>query len=125
MSKMKLIRPTAAENRLINAGIAADPDTYELSEEEFKKLKPALPRGRPKSANAKEHVNLRLDPEVLTFFRSLGRGWQTRLNSTLVKYVSRKKKQLPVRTIRGVYTTDSLSPRRGDKSKTEKAKGEK
>ena len=36
----KLIMPTDEEDAVINAGIAADLDTYELSEEEFKKLKP-------------------------------------------------------------------------------------
>jgi len=40
MKKTKLIKPTAQEDAAINAGIAADPDTYELSREEFKQLKP-------------------------------------------------------------------------------------
>ena len=46
--------------------------------------------GRPKSENPKEHVNLRLDPKVLEFFRSGGPGWQTRVNDTLLKYVARQ-----------------------------------
>jgi uncharacterized protein (DUF4415 family) len=40
-------------------------------------------RGRPKSQNAKEHVNLRLDPDVLAHFRAGGPGWQSRINATL------------------------------------------
>ena len=40
-------------------------------------------RGRPASANPKEHVNLRLDPDVVAAFRATGRGWQTRLNTAL------------------------------------------
>jgi hypothetical protein len=36
----KLIKPTPAEDRAIKAGIAADPDTYELSAAEFRKLRP-------------------------------------------------------------------------------------
>ncbi len=40
-------------------------------------------RGRPVSANPKEHVNLRLDPDVVAAFRATGRGWQTRLNTAL------------------------------------------
>ena len=37
----------------------------------------------PVSANPKEHVNLRLDPDVVAAFRATGRGWQTRLNTAL------------------------------------------
>ena len=88
MSKRKLTKPTAREDRAINAGIARDPDTYELSAEEFKELRPVL-RGRPKAAVRKVHVNLRLDPRVLEFFRSAGRGWQTRMNEVLAGYAKR------------------------------------
>jgi uncharacterized protein (DUF4415 family) len=42
-------------------------------------------RGRPKSASPKEAVNLRLDPEVLEYFRKTGPGWQTRINEALRK----------------------------------------
>lgn len=42
-------------------------------------------RGRPRSANAKTAVSLRLDPEVVEWFRSTGTGWQTRINEALRK----------------------------------------
>ncbi len=42
-------------------------------------------RGRPKSASPKEAVNLRLDADVLEFFRKTGPGWQTRINEALRK----------------------------------------
>jgi uncharacterized protein (DUF4415 family) len=42
-------------------------------------------RGRPKSARPKEAVNLRLDADVLEYFRNTGRGWQTRVNEALRK----------------------------------------
>lgn len=87
-SERKLIKPTKREERAINAGIASDPDTYELSAEEFKELRPVL-RGRPKAAVRKVHVNVRLDPEVIEFFRSTGRGWQTRMNAALLAHVKR------------------------------------
>lgn len=35
-----LIKPTEQEDAAINRGIAEDPDTYELSDEQFKKLRP-------------------------------------------------------------------------------------
>ncbi|HKO06257.1 MAG TPA: hypothetical protein VJ487_00965 [Alphaproteobacteria bacterium] len=46
--KRKLVRPTEAEEAAINAGIAADRDTYELTDAEFARLKPL--HGRPRSA---------------------------------------------------------------------------
>lgn len=41
--------------------------------------------GRPKSDAAKESISLRLDPDVLAFFRATGPGWQTRINAALRK----------------------------------------
>jgi len=46
---------------------------------------PHGPRGRPKSANPKRPVSLRLDPDVLAHFRRSGRGWQSRINAALRK----------------------------------------
>jgi uncharacterized protein (DUF4415 family) len=42
-------------------------------------------RGRPKSVHPKEAVNLRLDPDVLEYFRKTGPGWQSRINEALRK----------------------------------------
>lgn len=42
-------------------------------------------RGRPPSSTRKEAVNIRLSPEVLTYFRATGPGWQTRIDETLRK----------------------------------------
>ncbi|MGE0108736.1 MAG: BrnA antitoxin family protein [Bdellovibrionales bacterium] len=39
-------------------------------------------RGRPRGSS-KTPVNLRLDNEVLAFFKNGGAGWQTRINKTL------------------------------------------
>ena len=47
-------------------------------------------RGRPPSPSPKEAIKLRLDPEVLAYFRSLGPGWQTRINATLRRAPKRK-----------------------------------
>ncbi|MEN9420144.1 MAG: hypothetical protein RI988_3765 [Pseudomonadota bacterium] len=40
-------------------------------------------RGRPPLAQPKEHVNLRIDADILQAFRSQGRGWQTQVNAAL------------------------------------------
>jgi uncharacterized protein (DUF4415 family) len=42
-------------------------------------------RGRPKSENPKQAVSLRLDPEVIAWFKRSGEGWQTRINEALRK----------------------------------------
>ena len=49
-------------------------------------LKPK--RGRPFSARPKEHVNIRLDADVLGAFKNTGSGWQTRLNNALRDWLS-------------------------------------
>ena len=77
--------PSDEEDAAINAGIAADPDTYELSDEEFKRLHPI---GRPKSAVTKERITIRLSPDVTQYFRSTGKGWQTRMDKVLREYVA-------------------------------------
>ncbi len=41
--------------------------------------------GRPKSADPKQQVTLRLDRIVLEKFRATGAGWQSRINAELRK----------------------------------------
>lgn len=79
-SKTKLVMPTAAEDAAINAGIASDPDTYELDADEFKQLKR---RGRPPAASPKVAVTVRYDRDVIDAFKAGGEGWQTRMNAIL------------------------------------------
>jgi uncharacterized protein (DUF4415 family) len=47
------------------------------------------PRGRPKKADAKVHIHIRLSPQVLGHFRASGPGWQTRIDEVLRKWVKR------------------------------------
>jgi len=42
-------------------------------------------RGRPPSANPKKSTSLRLDADVLAYYRRSGRGWQSRINAALRK----------------------------------------
>lgn len=42
-------------------------------------------RGRPRSSNPKQPVSLRLDREVVEWFKRSGEGWQTRINAELRK----------------------------------------
>ena len=42
-------------------------------------------RGRPPVENPKQHVSLRLDPDVIAKFKATGKGWQGRINEALRK----------------------------------------
>ena len=48
-------------------------------------------RGRPPLPAPKQAIKLRLDPDVLAYFRNLGPGWQTRINTTLRRAAKLKK----------------------------------
>ena len=72
--KYNTIFLTEEEDAAINAGIVADPDTYELTTEEFAELKP-YKGGRPKADITKERISIRLSPEVLAAFKATGKGW--------------------------------------------------
>ena len=42
-------------------------------------------RGRPRAENPKQPVSLRLDGDVIDWFKRKGEGWQTRINEELRK----------------------------------------
>lgn len=44
--------------------------------------------GRPRSPHPKRPVSIRLSPEVVEYFRSTGKGWQTRIDEVLREYVA-------------------------------------
>ncbi len=50
-----------------------------------------ISRGRPKSAAPKQAVSLRLDAEVLRWFKSTGPGYQARMGEVLKQHITRKK----------------------------------
>jgi len=84
-TKRKLIMPTDAEESAINASIASDPDTFEATSEQFKAAK----RGRGiQKAATKVPVSIRLDQDIVDFFRHSGRGWQSKVNEILREYKS-------------------------------------
>lgn len=42
-------------------------------------------RGRPKSDNPKQPITIRLDRDLVEWFKQTGDGWQTRMNNELRK----------------------------------------
>jgi uncharacterized protein (DUF4415 family) len=108
MPKLKpgTIFPTPEEDKAINAGITADPDTRELTKEWFKSARPAREvlspdsyknltqlrrgRGRPITETPKVFTGIRLDADVLEAFKSTGKGWQTKINAALRHYLDQK-----------------------------------
>lgn len=80
--------PGTKENAKINVGINADPDTYELSDQEFVQLRKV---GRPPAAETKEKITIRLSRDVVTKFRATGPGWQTRVNQALRDWLREHK----------------------------------
>jgi uncharacterized protein (DUF4415 family) len=44
----------------------------------------------PQKAPTKKLVSLRLSPEVVDHFKSTGRGWQKRIDSTLLESIKRR-----------------------------------
>ncbi|SOB78458.1 Uncharacterized conserved protein, DUF4415 family [Marinobacter sp. LV10R510-11A] len=64
-----------------------DTDSPEWSDAMFAKAKLSEAR-RPKSKSPKQSTTLRIDEDVIEFFKSGGSGWQTRMNEALRQYVS-------------------------------------
>nr|VFJ59796.1 MAG: Uncharacterized conserved protein, DUF4415 family [Candidatus Kentron sp. DK] len=62
-------------------------DFFELADEYIgEKL---VRRGRPRKAEPKRAVSIRLSSEVVEYFRATGKGWQTRIDETLKESIAR------------------------------------
>ena len=88
--KRVIAMPTEAENRKIRRAAKADPDALLLTDAQLSAMVPLKSvRGRPKSENKKLLVSVRYSPEVLTYFRGTGEGWQGRMDGVLQEYVAK------------------------------------
>lgn len=47
-------------------------------------------RGRPRLADAKRQVTIRLEPDLLDRLRATGPGWQTRLNEAVRDWLKKQ-----------------------------------
>ena len=94
-SKSAAIRmPTTAENRAITAEAKADPNAQPLTAKQLSAMVPLRTlRGRPKSDSPKQLVSVRYSQEVLTYFKSTGEGWQSRMDGVLRAYVTKQSRR--------------------------------
>ena len=70
-----------------------DIDLSELPEVSVEKFAKAIVRKGLKSTPKKTQVTLRIDTEVLEWFKSKGKGYQTNINNLLKAYVEASEKQ--------------------------------
>jgi uncharacterized protein (DUF4415 family) len=66
----------------IEANALSDPDNPPWTDEELKNARLVMPEDRGKTP-----ISIRLDDEVLDYFKSQGRGYQSRINAVLKAYV--------------------------------------
>ena len=107
------------EETAIQVGVVRDPDTHELGQDWFQDARPAAEavpavveryrktRGKQK-APTKEAISIRLDREVLAYYRATGKGWQNRINETLRKYGVEEGAQTTTETM-AATTPDSAT----------------
>ncbi len=85
-----IVPPTPEEDVAIVAAARSDPDAQPLTDEQLAAMVPLRSlRGRPKSDSRKLLVSVRYSPEVVSFFKATGEGWQSRMDSVLREYVER------------------------------------
>lgn len=88
--RLEIVPPTPEEDAAIVAAALSDPDAQPLTDDQLKAMVPLRSlRGRPKSENKKLLVSIRFSPEVVSFFKATGEGWQSRMDSVLREYVGR------------------------------------
>ena len=68
----------------IKKAVASDPDTFIPTKAMWKKARVVMPE-------RKKPVLLRLDGEVLAWFKRGGRGYQTRINAVLRSFVESQR----------------------------------
>jgi uncharacterized protein (DUF4415 family) len=92
------------EDAELTRAALADPDNPLLGDRPSSRTRPASEahpdlvaryrgqRGPQKSKPVKKQISLRVDPDVLDHYRSLGPGWMRRMNEVLRKAAGLKKR---------------------------------
>ena len=79
-------RVRALTDEDIERAVAGDPDQSFWTDEDWKNARVIFPQG-------KEPVTLRLDRDILAWFKRQGRGYQTRINAVLRAFVEAQKQK--------------------------------
>jgi uncharacterized protein (DUF4415 family) len=90
-----LVLPTEEEDATITAAALSDPDAQPLTDAQLGAMVPMKTlRGRPRTETPKRLVSVRYSPEVITYFKSTGDGWQARMDGVLREYVAQQARRL-------------------------------
>jgi len=65
--------------------VANDPDTFFPDDAFWQTAEVVMPA-------SKQQITLKLDPEIIAYFKQQGRGYNTRMNAVLKSYVEKMKK---------------------------------
>ena len=82
-----LTRVAAMTDEDIDRAMRDDPDWAGFENIDWSKAEVVFP-------TAKQSISIRLDQDVVDFFKSTGKGYQTRMNAVLRHYVHEQKKRL-------------------------------
>ena len=83
-SKTDWARLRAMTEEEIDAAARADPEWEGLLDIDWSKAELIMPR-------RKEAISIRLDEDVLAFFKTLGSGYQTRINAVLRHFMEQAR----------------------------------
>ena len=79
-------RVRAMTDEEIERNASEDPDNPPWTDEDWANARVVYPQG-------KEPVTLRLDRDILAWFKQQGRGYQTRINAVLRSFVDAQKQK--------------------------------
>ena len=71
----------------LEAAIASDPDWADIPADWYKHAVPCYAKGTP------AQIRLRIDPDLLAWFRDQGPGYQARINGALRAYVEAHRRK--------------------------------
>lgn len=78
-------RVQAMTDEDIDHATAGDPDWAEFQDIDWSKAVLVVPK-------PKRSISIRVDDEIIDFFKSTGKGYQTRINAVLRHYVRQQKR---------------------------------